>query len=114
MKITIYGEPVPKERPRKGKYGNFYTPRATKQYEELIAYSALGTKKIDGPVSLTVSIFTGNKKLDIDNVLKVVSDALNGHAYEDDRQICEVHAFRIWSGKPRIEICVEESGGYSE
>jgi Holliday junction resolvase RusA-like endonuclease len=39
----------------------------------------------------------------------VLEDALNGLAYEDDKQIVELHAYRYDDKKnPRIEIEVEQ------
>ena len=36
MRFEIPGRPMPKQRPRVGRYGNIYTPRETKAYEELV------------------------------------------------------------------------------
>lgn len=47
-------------------------------------------------------------KPDVDNYFKGLSDALNGLIYEDDNQITEVHAYKFYSEKPRIELEVEE------
>lgn len=48
-------------------------------------------------------------KPDIDNVLKAVADALNGVAYEDDRQITYIIAHRRWTeGEERLEVEVAE------
>ena len=38
------------------------------------------------------------KTPDLDNVLKLVADALNKHAYKDDKQLVEVAARRRWAG----------------
>ena len=45
-------------------------------------------------------------KPDLDNCLKAVMDALNGLAYEDDRQVTYINAARIYSDHPRIEIAL--------
>lgn len=37
------------------------------------------------------------KKPDADNVIKCVADALNGVAYKDDTQVCEVAARKLYS-----------------
>lgn len=41
---------------------------------------------------------------DSDNLAKCVLDALNGIAYHDDRQVCEITARKRWSATPRTEI----------
>jgi Holliday junction resolvase RusA-like endonuclease len=106
VRFTIEGEPVPKERPRKGQHGNFYTPRATKQYEELIAqhWMAARGRMFEGAVRLSVWIYTANPKIDGDNVIKAVADGLNKKAFKDDRQICEWYSKIITSRKPRVVV----------
>ena len=37
------------------------------------------------------------KKPDIDNIEKIIEDALNGLAYKDDSQIVEVFKRKIWT-----------------
>jgi len=39
--FEIPGQPVAKQRPRKGKNGRFYTPAATKQYERHASTAAV-------------------------------------------------------------------------
>lgn len=116
MRLTIPGEPVAKERPRKGQYGNFYTPRKSAQYEQMIGFLAMAQPggPMLGPVSLTMEIYTGNRSLDVDNVIKSVCDGLNGQGYKDDKQVCELHVTRIWSDDPRVEVELEETTAQTE
>lgn len=51
-------------------------------------------KPITGPVVLTYHWWRGRKSGDLDNRGKVLLDALQGHAYTDDSQIVELHAYR--------------------
>ena len=44
------------------------------------------------------------KKPDVDNIIKVVFDALNGIAYKDDTQIFEVHAVKRYGETARVEV----------
>ncbi len=41
---------------------------------------------------------------DIDNIEKIVFDALNGLAYNDDKQIYSVICSKYYSARPRVEI----------
>lgn len=122
MNFTVYGNPVPKARPRLGKAGNVYTPSPTKQAEFLIQQVfRFGTDrtKLDGPVALTIyfcfkrpkSVKPGSphvKRPDLDNLAKTVKDALTGLAWHDDSQVIDLHAFkRYTTGKPRTEITIE-------
>jgi Holliday junction resolvase RusA-like endonuclease len=62
-------------------------------------------------VSLQVLAFWPNERRgDLDNVVKAASDALNGVAFKDDRQVVELIArVGIDSARPRLEITVEEA-----
>lgn len=48
------------------------------------------------------------KKPDMDNIVKVVADALNGAAYHDDTQIAFIQARKVYSEMEGLEITVEE------
>ena len=48
------------------------------------------------------------KKPDIDNIVKVVADALNSVAYHDDKQILFVIAKKAYSAVEGLDITVEE------
>lgn len=40
------------------------------------------------------------KKPDIDNIFKIITDALSGIAYKDDKQITDVHMFKRYVSGP--------------
>lgn len=48
------------------------------------------------------------KKPDMDNIVKVVVDALNGVAYHDDTQVILVSAKKAYSAMEGLDITVEE------
>ena len=115
MDFLVNTKPQGKARPRfSRKSGVVYTPKKTAKYEKAIAtaYVDTGGKCIpaDCYVSVNVSAFfpipksytkgkrlackhnvnRPDKKPDMDNILKVVLDALNDVAYEDDKQVVEL------------------------
>lgn len=51
------------------------------------------------------------KKPDMDNIVKVVADALNGVAYHDDTQIASVTAKKVYSAVEGLDIIVGEYAG---
>lgn len=60
------------------------------------------------PCTLTIHWYRAQRSGDLDNRLKVIGDALIGTAYEDDKQIVELHAFRHDDKtNPRVEITIE-------
>ena len=48
------------------------------------------------------------KKPDMDNIVKVVADALKGVAYHDDTQVVLVVAKKVYSAMEGLDITVEE------
>lgn len=129
VSFTIEGEPVGKGRPRHGKYKT-YTPAKTKSVENNIAYlyKVNVGYYFEGYVKLKLDLYYSiaksdskkkklmklnnelrpNKKPDIDNVVKLVADALNEVAYKDDTQIIELECRKFYSDIPRIEITIED------
>ena len=48
------------------------------------------------------------KHIDLDNIVKVVMDALNSICYVDDKQVVEIIAHKYWTMEtPRVEIKME-------
>lgn len=136
--VYIPGEPVGKARPRVTRTGHAYTPDKTVSYENLVkmlfrqaypdwipttaevrveieAYykvpkSASKKKKqlmVDGVIRPT-------KKPDIDNIAKIVNDALNGIAWVDDTQIVIEDIKKLYSDKPGVDIHIFTYGGGKE
>lgn len=48
------------------------------------------------------------KKPDIDNIVKTVLDALNGVAYQDDTQVIQVSAVKVYSAVECVDVTIEE------
>lgn len=51
------------------------------------------------------------KKPDMDNIIKVVQDALNGVAYHDDAQVMYTAAKKVYSAIEGLDVIVEEYTG---
>lgn len=120
--FVVLGEPVAKGRPRVTKFGT-YTPQKTVNYENLIKLSFKG-EKLTGQLKMAVKAYFAipkstskkkrkqmveeeirpTKKPDCDNVLKIICDALNTIAYDDDKQIVEANISKFYSEQPRIEV----------
>ncbi|MEG2621444.1 MAG: RusA family crossover junction endodeoxyribonuclease [Clostridia bacterium] len=130
--FSIPGEPKGKGRPRfsKPKGSQFvrtYTPDATVDYENRVKamYAYGGFPKLEGPIRMTMVMYFGipssgiskksrqymidreilpTKKVDLDNACKIVMDALNGVAFDDDKQIIELRAKKLYSELPRVVV----------
>ncbi len=107
--------------------GNFhkYNDPRYRAFKDALGYYALqamqGRNPFSGAIKLSVDFFkrkpkkskyvTGNDPLnpdygDLDNHVKSVMDALTGICYDDDRQVCEIHA-RKFFGQPHVIITME-------
>lgn len=107
--FTIPGEPASKERPRFGR-GRTYTPLRTQAAEQRVidAYD-LACPLLDpliGRVAVRIHFYNGNhRRRDIDNMTKLILDALNGVAYNDDWQIDRLEAAKSYDKtRPRTEV----------
>lgn len=130
IKFIVYGNPVPKGRPRVVR-GHTYTPERTRSHEEKIAltykswyHDFMFEKGV--PLRIVVDAFfkiaKSDKKSikedkvtgrirptiipDADNIQKAVQDAMNGIAYYDDSQIVESTIRKWYSEEPRTEIYI--------
>lgn len=136
VKFTVWGEPKGKGRPRfsrTGSYTKTYTPPETAEYENLVRleyHSQCGNVKFDKNKMLDLRIFAyfripksasrrkrvqmtersirPTKKPDMDNIIKVIADALNDIAYHDDAQIVDTMVRKFYSDKPRVEVIIQE------
>lgn len=98
--LTIPGDPQSKGRPRVY-HGHGITPQKTRDAENRV-YTEWRRKyadlpPYDGPVSITITFWMATRQgRDWDNLAKLLTDALNGVAYMDDRQIIDasVHVRR--------------------
>lgn len=78
--------------------------RRTAQYA--IASGIFPTLK---PVSVSIDVYRARRSGDIDGFTKVLLDALQGCAYENDKQVVELHARRFDDKhNPRVEVEVTE------
>jgi len=122
MRIVVYGNPTPKGRPKvaiRGKFASVYTPKETREAEDSFIAQAIKSKPetpLEGPLSVSISFFKlkpksyskkivhWDKKPDLDNLAKLVLDAMNKIFYQDDAQIVELTCRKGFSDRPRTEV----------
>ena len=132
--FVVKGKPQGKCRPRittRGKFAHAYTPKATVEYEQHIRNSfecvyGNPSKLSEAPITMVVDIRFGiptgtnkankelmledkilpTKKPDADNVIKSISDALNGYLYKDDAQIIRLSVRKMYALEPSVKVVV--------
>jgi len=111
--FVIPGPPVPKARARysgSGR-GGFYTPEKTKEAEsdiDILFHEAVGLGLVEDKKShfgVGCIFYTKDRrKLDVDNLLKLVLDGING-LWGDDSQVWGLYATRyVDKDNPRTEV----------
>lgn len=128
------GIPQGKGRPRFSRAGTrvrAYTPEKTVAYESLVKQSYEKSCRgilLSGPIKATITAYfpvpkrtskkigvrmidkeiKHTKKPDVDNIIKSVLDSLNGIAYDDDKQVFEIHAVKYYGLVPRVHVVLKE------
>lgn len=136
LKFTIPDKPFGKQRPRHGSERT-YTPQETKDYEDLVAWSfrqQCGAKSFPAGTALEMAIMaykpipksvtratrakmiTGEIRPtvtpDWDNIGKIISDALNKIAYDDDKCIVDGYVRKFYSENPHVDVIIKEAQPY--
>lgn len=126
--FTVPGKPQGKARPRFTRSGHTYTPGSTAAYEERVklAYRQAGGGKLSGFVFVDIlAVFTVPKsytkaqkaaafdaryvpkKPDCDNIAKIILDALNGLAYDDDTQVVALSVEKRYGAFDHVTVVLE-------
>ena len=109
-----------------------YTPTKTKEYEELVKQYFIiknrCAKPLEGRLAVTIKAYFGIpkntskkqreemlnnnispvKKPDIDNIAKIILDALNKLAFNDDNQIIKLSIEKVYSEEEKVYIKIEQ------
>lgn len=129
----VPGKPFGKQRPRVTRSGHAYTPDQTVMYENLVKTAFLQQYPDcvpgGGPVFIEIGaafpvpqswpkkkqaqaldrkIYPG--KPDIDNIMKIIQDALNNVAYKDDAQIYSAYVLKFYAECPGVKIRMTVGG----
>lgn len=127
IEFTVYGDPIPKARARTVRLPNgittTYTPKKTQSWEDMIRLQILKHKPeklIDGAMALKATFFLQKGKSiskkreypetkpDLDNLLKCLTDAMEGIIYTNDSRIVDESVGKRYGDPPRVEVSLEE------
>jgi Holliday junction resolvase RusA-like endonuclease len=137
IKFTIPGEPCAQGRPRFSTIGGYVKaidPAKSRNQKAFVKYLATTAAKQQGwtytdlPLYVEIIAYMGipkskpkkwrtaairgqerpTKKPDVDNLFKLVTDALSGVIYADDKQIVSCRVQKWYSEEPRTEVKIAE------
>ena len=138
INFTVEGKPGAKGRPRftsKGGHGRTYTPKKTENYEALVAFCVMNALneygiewRKDGAYEVQIGAYfaipkskpkafkeqatLGNirptTRPDVDNIAKIVCDALNGILWRDDSQVVMCYVEKIFDNDERLVVSVKD------
>ena len=132
--VEIPGEPVAKGRARSTTKGHHYTPEKTRTKEGIIAalsFQAMaGLPPLAGPIKITFQaimsipqswsakkreaaisgLLPPTKRPDLDNLVKLATDGMNGIVWGDDSQITKMVAEKVYGYHPKTIVTVTPIG----
>lgn len=120
VRLRVDGEPPTKGRPRFAN-GHTYTPQTTKQAEDAFGWAIKNSHpgiEPDGNGLFRLEAHfsqSSYQRRDLDNMVKLISDACNGLVWADDSQVVEIEA-RLERGRPEAytEIVIVRVADYDE
>ena len=122
----IPGPAVEQARPRAARTGmgvRIYDPVKVKNYK---AFAKMHLSKyrlkrlLDGPLAMDIEVFIvkpkswpkrrkhADTKPDLDNFAKCICDILEGLAYTNDSRVVDLHARKLLSDQPGVNVMVRE------
>lgn len=129
--FEVPGEPIPKARPRASMvngHATLYTPKKTRSYEDRVRQAALLHWTREPLRECEITLFAcfflpvpaswskrkqaaaraGDRnpagKPDLDNLVKAVTDGLNGVVFHDDAAIVETRCAKRYHDNPRVIV----------
>ncbi|MEY7998634.1 RusA family crossover junction endodeoxyribonuclease [Clostridium sp. Mt-5] len=127
VELIVPGEPMGKQRPKFNRWTkSAHTPEKTLNYETYVKELYVNNRlpMLEGYIRVHIIAFykipksTSNKKRqqmlnnellpdkkpDLDNVAKIICDALNTIAYLDDKQIVSLTVNKFYSEQPQVVV----------
>lgn len=89
--------------------GRVFVSKEAKDFKATVAAENPDVLTFLGEVAVTLHVYRPAKRGDLDNSIKVTLDSLKLIAFEDDKQVVELHAYRGDDKvNPRVEVEVVE------
>ncbi|ABE61204.1 endodeoxyribonuclease RusA [Nitrobacter hamburgensis X14] len=110
LSIILEGQPVSVNQLYRGRRFLTTDGKRTKLLNAVSARKQYRGAPLEGPVCVELQVYFKSKaSSDIDNVCKAALDSLTGILWKDDRQIQELHAYKLQDKlRPRIELTLSQ------
>jgi crossover junction endodeoxyribonuclease RusA len=93
--------------------GRVYETDEAKEYKQAVCNLVHPAAPYTCEVCINFTVYRPRKSGDLDNYQKIMFDALQGLAFQNDSQVVEIHGFRKDDAKnPRVEILIYPSEGH--
>lgn len=133
--FDVLGKAQGKGRPRFTRSGHTYTPDSTRIYEDMVRAmyrQACKEPPTDAAVKVCIVVWMipakslskkqrakelehpPMKKPDIDNISKIILDALNGVAWNDDKQVVSLEIVKLWGHDERVMVGIKKESEEDE
>lgn len=101
---------------RVGHNGQVHVSEEAKEYKAYVRWHIMENihvvEPLTEPLKLEMIVYRARKAGDLDNYIKVLTDALAGMLFVDDKQIVEIHAWRRDDPQqPRVEVTLTTLSG---
>jgi len=123
FKFTIRGNPVAWKRPGQSRWGRYDTQKSLKDaLGSIFKVGLTNHPPLLGKIKLIAVFFMPipkslptkdregwhTKRPDLDNLVKLMMDAMNGIVFKDDSQVCAIIAMKGYGEIPRTELTIME------
>ncbi|WP_248491702.1 RusA family crossover junction endodeoxyribonuclease [Staphylococcus aureus] len=109
----VFNAPMGSPRPRfrnTGRYAHTYMPTKYTEHKKYLQ-NQMPKLNLENALKIELDFYFPLLKSwskDIDNLIKTVLDACNGHVWKDDNQITEITSSKRYGIEPKIIIRIEE------
>lgn len=114
ISFIVDGEPVPKQSFRFA-HGGGYTDHRVSAWQQEVSRKAREAMQGRAPLTSQVAmrvvfVLSNHRRVDLDNLNKGVSDAMNGIVFADDTQVISLHLVKHVKNHPGILVQVYPDG----
>lgn len=86
--------------------GRMVKSKEAREYQQGVQSELIGIEPLTGDLKVWLTFYRPRKRGDLDNLIKIVLDSLEGAAYNNDSQIAVIEAKRV-DGRQPSEVYIQ-------